>query len=128
MVGCANQARLLLVEDDPISREITLDSLEELGLQVDVATNGLEAVKLARDTCYDLILMDVQMPVMDGLKATHNIRQLPQYEHVPILAMTADVYHESFHIAGMDCVLTKPVTAKVLFRIVGDLLHSREQR
>ncbi|MEF8714343.1 MAG: PAS domain S-box protein [Accumulibacter sp.] len=111
-------ARLLLAEDNPINQEVALGLLQEVGFIVDVAQHGAEAIDLARKTDYDLILMDVQMPVLDGLKATRAIRALAGREHVPILAMTANAFEEDRRRcldAGMNDHIGKPVDPDVLF-------------
>jgi two-component system sensor histidine kinase/response regulator len=76
-------ARLLLAEDNPINREVALELLHGAGLAVDAAEDGREALGKARTTAYDLVLMDMQMPHMDGLEATCAIRALPGWEKVP---------------------------------------------
>ncbi|MDD3355062.1 bacteriohemerythrin [Zoogloea sp.] len=111
-------SRLLLVEDDPINQEIACCILEDTGLQVDLANDGLEAVELARQRRYDLILMDMQMPRMDGLQAARVIRMHPGYGEVPIVAMTANAYEgDRLHCmeAGMNAFVAKPVEHTVLF-------------
>jgi PAS domain S-box-containing protein len=111
-------ARLLLAEDDPINQEVTRLLLDEAGLQVDVADNGARAVELAAAQPYDLILMDMQMPVMDGLAATRAIRALPTHATTPILAMTASAFgddRQACFAAGMNDHLPKPVDAEVLY-------------
>jgi two-component system sensor histidine kinase/response regulator len=111
-------ARLLLVEDNEVNREVALDLLNEAGLRVDVAEDGAVAVAAARRERYDLILMDMQMPVMDGLAATRAIRQLPEYAEVPILAMTANAFDEDRRQcleAGMNDHVPKPVDPARLF-------------
>lgn len=104
--------RLLLAEDNMINREVALDLLDELGLQIDTAEDGVQAVELALKNHYDLILMDIQMPHLDGTEATRQIRQHPQFAKLPILAMTANVDREDREIclaAGMDDHIGKPV-------------------
>ncbi|OHC65943.1 MAG: hypothetical protein A2040_11190 [Rhodocyclales bacterium GWA2_65_19] len=115
-------ARILLVEDDEINRVVALELLHEsLGWQVDIAENGALAVAMAGATDYALILMDVQMPVMDGLKATRAIRELPGRQHTVILAMTANAFQEdrlACLAAGMDDFVPKPVDPEILYAIL----------
>jgi len=121
-------ARLLLAEDDEVNQEVALDVLGEIGWQVDVANHGQEAVALATANAYDLILMDMQMPVMGGVEATQIIRQLPQHQHVPILAMTANAFDEDRKAclaAGMNDFITKPVLPKKLYGILLKWLRQR---
>jgi PAS domain S-box-containing protein len=113
--------RVLLVEDEPVNREVTLGLLEDVDLSVDVAADGVEALELAGINEYDLILMDMQMPRMDGLEATRRIRQLPAGAVVPILAMTANAFAEDRRRcmdAGMDDFITKPVDPETLFSVI----------
>ena len=111
-------ARLLLVEDNVINQEVAVALLDVVNLKVDLAADGQEAVAKARASAYDLILMDVQMPVMDGLEATRLIRALPDRAHTPILAMTANAFvEERFKCleAGMNDHVAKPVDPEVLY-------------
>ena len=116
--------RLLLVEDNPINQDVMLALLRSVGLDVDVADNGLDAVQRVQLQPYDLILMDMQMPVMDGLEATRRIRAMPQGGtlprggSLPILAMTANAYSDdraACLAAGMDDFVSKPVDPVALF-------------
>jgi PAS domain S-box-containing protein len=111
-------ARLLLAEDNAINREVALELLHSVGLAVDTAEDGRQAVDKTSQNEYDLILMDVQMPEMDGLEATKAIRALPGWESKPILAMTANAFNEdrcACLAAGMDDFVAKPVDPKALF-------------
>lgn len=109
---------VLLAEDNLVNQEVALELLHSVGLRVDVADDGQIAVDLARDHAYDLILMDIQMPRMDGLAATAAIRKMPGRATVPILAMTANAFaedREACITAGMNDHLSKPVNPDTLF-------------
>ena len=111
--------RILLVEDNLINREIVLGLLEGRGLTIDVATDGLAAIDQFRRAPCDLILMDVQMPVMDGLEATRRIRELDPM--VPIIALTANAFPEDVaktRAVGMNAHLSKPIDLEQLLRVL----------
>jgi two-component system sensor histidine kinase/response regulator len=113
--------RVLLAEDEPVNREVISSLLEYAGLAPDLATDGQQAVEMARRGGYGLILMDVQMPVMNGLDATRVIRRLPGMAKIPILALTANAFAEDRDLclaAGMDAHIGKPVEPDALCAIV----------
>lgn len=113
--GARPGARVLLVEDDAISQEMARDLLEDMGLEVHLAGNGAEALAAIGKNDYDVVLMDLMMPVMDGLEATRRIRQ--DGHAVPIIAMTANAFDEDRKRcaeAGMDDFVPKPVSVEVL--------------
>ncbi|HEX8987689.1 MAG TPA: PAS domain S-box protein [Rhodocyclaceae bacterium] len=109
--------RVLLVEDHPQSQEILLEMLEEMGCEVDVAPDGAEAVACARERRYDVVLMDMQMPRMDGLQATRALRALPAHGQTIVVALTANAFAEDRQRcleAGMNGHISKPVTPTAL--------------
>ncbi len=112
-------AQLLLVEDNEINMDLATELLRDVGANVDCATNGMMALELASNKQYDLILMDIQMPEMDGLTATREIRKSISSESLPIIAMTAHAVkgeYEKSIAAGMNDHITKPIDPDILYR------------
>jgi CheY-like chemotaxis protein len=123
-------ALVLLAEDHPVNCEIAKALLEAVGLRIHVATDGRQAVQMAATTDYDAVLMDVQMPRLDGLDATRAIRQLPGRAETPIVAMTANAYEDDRAMcldAGMNDFLSKPVDPSDLYGVLLRWLQPRER-
>jgi CheY-like chemotaxis protein len=117
--------RLLVVDDVPQNRALMLDLLQDAGFIVAAATNGLECLVLLDSFKPDLILMDVMMPVMDGNETTRQIRRMPGWGRIPIIAVTASAGAEDEHKsrdAGADAFLAKPIDHDRLLRTIGQLL------
>lgn len=113
--------RLLLVDDDQVNREVALAMLAGTGLQVDLAENGLEAVRAVRERDYAAVLMDVQMPYMDGMQATRLIRTMPDRAGLPVIAVTANAFEgdrQRCFDAGMTDFIPKPLQARVLHSVL----------
>ena len=119
--------RVLVVDDEPINREIAQMLLERIGVQVDTAEHGAEAVAMTQKNIYAAIFMDMQMPQLNGLDATKAIRLLPGYRDTPIIAMTANVFAEDKALclaAGMNDFLSKPFSPN---QLNATLLRSQSQ-
>jgi signal transduction histidine kinase/ActR/RegA family two-component response regulator len=116
---------VLLAEDNEINQMVAKKSLEKYHLNVVVVNNGLEAYNLAQQSMYDMIIMDLQMPIMDGLTATKKIRKLDNHKNTPIIAMTAAVMKQdkiASQIAGMNRHISKPIEQKELKNILFEYL------
>ena len=125
-LGC----RILVAEDDWVNQEVALELLREtLGFTVDIAPDGVQALDMAIKQRYDLILMDMQMPELDGLGATQAIREIAGYAEIPIIAMTANAFAEDRTRcldAGMNDFIAKPVEPDKLFVIMLQWLRARQ--
>jgi two-component system sensor histidine kinase/response regulator len=113
-----SDAYILLAEDNPMNQQLAMELLTEVGIRVDVADNGQRAIDMALETGYDLILMDMQMPELDGIEATQRLRTLPQFADLPIIAMTANVMaqdRERCMNAGMNDFIAKPFRPDELY-------------
>ncbi|MBF0398378.1 MAG: response regulator [Desulfobacterales bacterium] len=118
--------RVLLAEDHLINQEIAKDILEKANIEVEIADNGLEAVRFLQNKKYDVVLMDIQMPEMDGFQATQKIRSELKLNHLPIIAMTANAMRgdeEKCLAAGMNGYVTKPIKQEHLFDTIYKILH-----
>jgi len=119
--------RVLVAEDEPVNREIATILLEDIGFVVDVAEDGQAAVEQAARVPYGLVIMDMQMPRLNGLDATRRIRQLSGYQHTPVIAMTANAFaedRERCFAAGMNGFVTKPVPAQAFYGAVLQALEA----
>jgi signal transduction histidine kinase/DNA-binding response OmpR family regulator len=118
-LGKRHPLRILLAEDNAVNQKLALRILEQMGYRADVASNGIEAIESIQRQVYDVILMDVQMPEMDGLDATREIRQLEDATQPHIIAMTANAMEgdrEACLAAGMDDYISKPIRVDELMR------------
>jgi signal transduction histidine kinase/CheY-like chemotaxis protein len=120
-IGALRGARILLVEDNDINQQVARELLEEAGLAVDIADNGEVALTMVAAKPYDLVFMDMQMPVMDGITATRQIRAQQQSKHLPVVAMTANAMdrdRQKCIDAGMNDFLVKPIEPRELWAIL----------
>jgi CheY-like chemotaxis protein len=114
-------ARVLLAEDNPVNQQVAQAFLELVKLEVVIVNNGLEAVERVKAEPFDAVLMDLQMPEMDGLSATRLIRAMPQYARLPIIAMTAGAMEGDVQdclAAGMNAHVSKPIDPRQLVRVL----------
>jgi CheY-like chemotaxis protein len=124
-------AKILVTEDNIINQKLITRILQEHGATVDIANNGLESFEKRRNNSYDLLFMDIQMPVMDGIEATHEILDYEEDEevaHVPIVALTANALkgdRERFLGEGMDEYITKPIETSELLYVLNKFLSHK---
>jgi CheY-like chemotaxis protein/HPt (histidine-containing phosphotransfer) domain-containing protein len=124
------RGRLLLVEDDQVNQAVAVTMLEKVGYQVDTVNNGVKAIKAVRTAAYDMVLMDLAMPEMDGIEATEQIRRLPgQAGQIPVIAMTASALPENRDrciAAGMNDYLTKPIDRTQMLAVIDRWLSAAQ--
>ena len=131
VLACLNGAYILLVEDNIFSQQVGRELLEQVHATVVVANNGKEAIDLLLKHRFDCVLMDVQMPVMDGFEATRMIRADPRLRSAVVIAMTANAGKEDQErclAAGMDEFVTKPIAPNLLFEVIAKWLRTRPVR
>ena len=118
---------ILVVEDNPFNQQIAVELLGDVGVAVSIANNGQEAIDMLLAQCFDCVLMDVQMPVMDGFEATRQIRSNPALAGICIIAMTANVRKEDREhcfAVGMDNFIGKPVFADNLYKVIAETIFA----
>jgi PAS domain S-box-containing protein len=119
-------SKILLVEDNETNKEIIIDLLADSGIHIDIASNGLEAIEKFKENSYELIFMDIQMPILDGYEATKEIRKLNKI--IPIVALTANAMKEDIEktkIAGMNKHLNKPIEVEKLYETLLEFLSKK---
>jgi len=118
-----SKIKMLLAEDDELNRKMMTAIFSKFGLTPDIAKNGLEVLERLNDNVYDLILMDMSMPVMDGIQATVKIREMEKQtgSHIIIIAVTANASRDDIdrcYQAGMDDFITKPIKIDEMLQII----------
>jgi two-component system, sensor histidine kinase and response regulator len=123
-------ARVLLVEDNPLNQQVAAELLKAAGVVLDIADNGKEALAAILSQEYELVLMDIQMPVMGGYEATALVRQDARFDNLPVIAMTAHAMsgvREECLAAGMNDYLSKPIDPKQLYAVLAQWIPARER-
>jgi CheY-like chemotaxis protein len=122
-----HKIKILLTEDQEIHQEIFIEMLVGSGIQIDIASNGQEAIDKSSKKAYSLIVMDIDMPIMNGYEATRNIRQYDK--NIPIIALTSNNTVQDILKSkeiGMNEHLTKPTTVPALYRTLSKYIHLQE--
>ena len=122
-------ARVLLAEDNELNQQVAAELLADAGMVVDIANNGVEAVAMAQRAAYDIVLMDMQMPEMDGVEATRALRAIPALDALPVVAMTANAMQADRELclqAGMVDFVTKPIEPDDLWRALLRWIPARQ--
>jgi two-component system, sensor histidine kinase and response regulator len=121
--------RILIVDDNQTNRQLLIDMLLPLGYEMQQAENGQQALDMVEESSPSVVLMDISMPVMDGITATRHIRKMPGHEKLPVIAVTAyarDVYEDEAMDAGCNAYLTKPLDIDLLYSLVEEYAGSGE--
>ncbi len=129
LVSKVTGAKVLLVEDNEINQQVAIELLSRARMEVDVAENGLVSVEKVKQNSYDIVLMDIQMPVMDGFTAAREIRKESRFDEIPIIAMTANAMSgdkERCLEAGMQDHIAKPIDIELLYRTLAERIRPRE--
>lgn len=119
------KAHVLIVEDDPVNQALDCDLMQYAGASYEIASNGQEALNILENTQFDIVLMDVQMPIMDGCTATKHIRENAKFDTLPIVAVTANALVGDIDMclnAGMTAYVSKPIDDKVLYSTMAECL------
>jgi CheY-like chemotaxis protein/HPt (histidine-containing phosphotransfer) domain-containing protein len=127
--SAVNGMQILLVEDNKINQQVVMHAVESIGIEVSVVEDGVEAVEAVNRNHYDLVLMDIQMPKLDGYEATQRIRLQHPADRLPIIAMTANAMtgdKEKALEVGMNDYLSKPIDIDVLFKILQHWYRKRD--
>ncbi len=126
LASALHDAHVLVVEDNELNRELAMGLLSSVGIQVDMAENGLEALDMLDERAFDIVLMDCQMPVMDGYEATRKIREQARFKELPVIAMTANVMagdKEKALAAGMNDHIAKPIHPDTMYKTLARWLN-----
>ena len=128
-VNIRHMLRILIVDDNQTNRQLLIDMLLPLGYEMQQAENGQQALDMVEESSPSVVLMDISMPVMDGITATRHIRKMPGHEKLPVIAVTAyarDVYEDEAMDAGCNAYLTKPLDIDLLYSLVEEYAGSGE--
>jgi CheY-like chemotaxis protein len=122
-------ARVLLVEDNEINRIVLKELLEKQGIQVQIAENGVEALNNMEHNGYDCVLMDVQMPIMDGFQATRRLKEISTLKDIPVIAMTANAMQQDRQKClevGMVDFISKPILPLTLYQVLSKWIKVKD--
>ncbi|MCX9083510.1 MAG: response regulator [Candidatus Methanoperedens sp.] len=120
--------KVLIVEDDPINMKLIIEILDSLDFMIQTATNGFEALAMADKDLYNLILMDIELPGLDGIETAQRIKNKPGYNKTPIIAVTAFAMkgdREKILDAGLDYYVSKPIHVADFIKLISDIFKRR---